>query len=545
MECIGATLLANEPQPELLRGFLHGTPTRSLRESAAGMFMLGSAGGANTGPGVENEKLPNNPWQFIFLIEGSLLWAGSLSSQQSGMSSVGRFATSPFTVRHVAAGNSSFDGARDQAGVVEVWTPVWSRPSSVREIERLLADGRVEVRARSGSMERARDALDFADAVGSLGVDRGVESFLRFALLDRRGGSYIAVPAGRLQVRHRSEVDLLRQLDAQLDVLDSQFIRRFKGDGPPANLRSLRSNVNEARFDVATRGGSDAMVRLVRAVGALERVLARRDPSKDPRLPRPLGGLGLEWIAACGDTPEVRLAAALTSLGRTGGAGGFRSYVSSVSPQKEWEFLPAPRSRSWFGSTLPARLASVLSRRLLDVNAPGKEAAGGRNPTWGARQVGIEDIAVFLEPGLIDEVALEELLFGFTWVKQGPGPKPRIGGPAAPPAPREYALLKLLCLPDGVPVGTERVTLKTPPELVPLLIAGRVDDAVRVASAALRARGLKPRRLSPSHRTDAEFGTRLAAALLFPMFQVDALLRDALLPSTEEHHLTQEMTDAV
>lgn len=531
----------------LLEAALFGDLTRDLLERPGGQFDPGTAGGFNTGPGFESKGLPNNPWSFILLVEGTMVWAGSIASRQQGLSTGNPMAVSPFTVRHVAAGYTSAGRVEDNPQKVraEVWMPVWERPSSLTEIERFIAEGRVEVKGRSGSTERARDSLDFADAVGSLGVDRGVTGFVRYALAKRRGDSYIALPAGRLSVNHRREIDLLRQLDAELDLLDGQFLRRFPGDGPPAILTSLRRNLNDARFDVATRGGPDSMVRLVRSIGALERVLARRDPSKDPKLARPLGGLGLEWIAACGDAPEVRLAAALTSLGRTGGAGGFRSYVSSVSPQKEWEFLPAPRSRSWFGATVPARLASVLARRLLDVNAPGKEAARGRNPTWGARQVGLEDIAVFLEPGLIDEVALEELIFGFTWVKQGPGPRSRVGGPAAPPAPREYALLKLLCLPDGVPVGTERIILKTPPELVPLLMAGRVDDAVRLASAALRARGFEPRRLSPTDRTDAEFGTRLAAALLFPMFQVNALLRDALLPNTEEHHPTQETTDAV
>lgn len=37
----------------------------------------------------------------------------------------------------------------------------------------------------------------------------------------------------------------------------------------------------------------------------------------------------------------------------------------------------------------------------------------------------------------------------------------------------------------------------------------------------------------------------LAAALLIPMFQINALLRDALLNTTEDAPFTQEMPDAV
>ena len=533
------TVLAKETTTSrnLLQTSLCGFLTNELVERPGGQFDPGSAGGFNTGPGFETKGLPNNPWSFILLVEGTMVWAGTLASRQQGMATGNPMAVSPFTVRHVAAGYASAGKAEDNAQKVraEVWMPVWNRLASLSEVERFIAEGRVEVKGRTGSPERARDSLDFADAVGSLGVDRGVTSFVRFALAKRRGDSYIALPAGKLNVSHRGEVDLLRQLDVQLDVLDGQFLRRFKGEGPPALLDSLRRNLNDARFEVATRGGSDAMVRLMRAVGALERVIAKRDPSKEPKLPRPLGGLGTEWITACGDSPEVRIAAALTSLGRTGGAGGFRSYIAPVSPQADWEFLPSQRSRSWFGASLMARLASVLSRRMLDTKAAGAEAAVGRNPTWGARPVGMDEIGLLFEPAAIDETCLEELIFGLTWVKPS-GVERRVGGrPSGPPVPRQYALLKLLCLPDGIPLGSERLAVPTPAQLAPLLQAGRVDDAVSLARATLQAKGLKPRQLAPLGRTDTEFGNRLAAALLIPMFQVTTLLGDALLPTSDEN----------
>ena len=531
------TVLAKDPSAsqDLLQAALFGTLTNRLLERPGGQFDPGSAGGFNTGPGFETKGLPNNPWAFILLVEGTMVWAGSLASRQQGMATNNPMAVSPFTVRHVAAGYASAGKVEDNTQKVraEVWMPVWDRPASLTEVERFIAEGRVEVKGRTGSSERARDSLDFADAVGSLGVDRGVTSFVRFALAKRRGDSYIALPAGKLDVGHRGEVDLIRQLDTQLDLLDGQFLRRFKGEGPPAVLDSLRRNLNDARFEVATRGGSDAMVRLMRAIGSLERILAKRDPSKEPKLPRPLGGLGTEWIAACGHSPELRIAAAITSLGRTGGAGGFRSYISPVSPKADWEFLPSPRSRSWFGASLMARLASVLSRRMLDTRTPGEEAANSRNPTWGARQVSLDEIALMLEPEVLDEACLEDMIFGLTWVKPS-GVENRVDQrPSVPPIPRQYALLKLLCLPDGIPVGSERLALPTPAQLVPLLQAGRVDDAVHLARATLHAKGLKACQIAPLGRTDTEFGTRIAAALLIPMFQVHTLLGDALLPTAD------------
>lgn len=541
LRSLQATLLAADPgvSKRLLAAALFGIPTIDLIGRPGGQFDPGTAGGFNTGPGLESKDLPNNPWSFILLVEGTMVWAGTLASRQQGMATGNSMAVSPFTVRHVAAGYASAGKVEDSPQKVraEVWMPIWNRLASLGEVERFIAEGRVEVKGRSGSPERARDSMDFADAVGSLGVDRGVTSFVRFALTKRRGDNYIALPAGKLDVSHRGEVDMLRQLDVQLDVLDGQFLRRFKGEGPPAVLDSLRRNLNEARFEVATRGGSDAMVRLIRAMGALERVLAKRDPSKEPTLPRPLGGLGTEWIAACGDSPEVRIAAALTSLGRTGGSGGFRSYIAPVSPQADWEFHPSQRSRSWFGASLMARLASVLSRRMLDTKTAGAEAAVGRNPTWGTRPVGMDEIGLLFEPAAIDEACLEELIFGLTWVKPS-GVERRVGGrPSGPPVPRQYALLKLLCLPDGIPLASERLAIPTPAQLVPLLQAGRVDAAVSLGRATLQAKGLKPRQIAPLGRTDTEFGNRLAAALLIPMFQVTTLLGDALLPTSDENDL--------
>lgn len=180
-----------------------------------------------------------------------------------------------------------------------------------------------------------------------------------------------------------------------------------------------------------------------------------------------------------------------------------------------------------------ARLASVLSRRMLDTRTPGAEAANGRNPTWGSRQVSLDEIGLLLEPDVLDEACLEDLIFGFTWVQPN-GLTNRIHGRSSgPPIPRHYALLKLLCLPDGVPVGTDRLALPTPAQLVPLLQAGRVDEAVHLARATLHAKGLKARQIAPIGRTDTEFGTRLAAALLIPIFQVHTLLGDALLPTAD------------
>jgi CRISPR-associated protein Csx17 len=526
-----------ERSARLLRSALFGDSVSELPERPAGQFDPGTAGGFNTGPGFEFKDLPNNPWTFVLLVEGALVWASGIASRQQGAASGYRFAVSPFTVRHRAAGYGSagYDDDDPQRVRAEVWMPVWRRPTGLAEITRFIAEGRVEVRERNREPKRAVDSLDFAEAVTSLGVDRGVDHFVRYAFVKRRGESYIALPAGVLDVRYRRDVDLLPRLDAEMAIID-RFLARFPGEqGPPAHLLSLRRAIDDARFEVAERGGFDPMTRVIRAIGALEMNIARRDPSKDPRLPRPLGGLGSEWVEACGHEVEVRLAAALASIEPTGGAGPFRSYVAPLSPHEPNRYAPSTRTLVWSGIDVADRIANVLHRRLLDVRSRSSdEAARGRNPTWGARRVSLDDVAMFLAPGLVDDRALEELMFGFTWVKHSRSVARQNASVSSPPLPRSYALLKLLFLPHAIARGREPIRLVPDPAIVPLLRGGSITEAVEIARRQLAAKGLRPRRVVENGPSDSSFGRRLAAALLFPVSQITALEDRALLPRRDE-----------
>jgi CRISPR-associated protein Csx17 len=288
------------------------------------------------------------------------------------------------------------------------------------------------------------------------------------------------------------------------------------------------------------------MVRLVRALGALEMVLAHRDPGKAPQLPRPLGGLGFQWVPACGDDAEVRIAAALASIAPTGSAGPLRSYLAPLDPRDPHRYAPAPRALAWTGTDLADRLASVLQRRLLDVrtHAP-DESSRRRNPTWGSRHATLDEVATFLTPGLLDDSAIEELLFGFSWVKHARDPSPAHSRHTSSPLPRAYALLKLLFLADDIPRPEGRIRLTPDPAIVPRLRTGRVTEAVDIARRQLAAIGLRPRRVVDDHMVNATLGRRLAAALLIPVAQTSALLEDALLPNaknaTDDH---EEKTNA-
>ena len=103
--------------------------------------------------------------------------------------------------------------------------------------------------------------------------------------------------------------------------------------------------------------------------------------------------------------------------------------------------------------------------------------------------------------------------------------------------PRAYALLKLLFLPDGkltLKAGGEPIEIKHEPTIIPLLRAGRADEAVQTAVRRLRAAGLVP--LSEDFDIADDDAVRMAAALLIPIYpsSVHALARLVLRPKAEE-----------
>ena len=118
-----------------------GSPSK-LNKASVGQFSPGRAGGPNATQGMEGDST-DNPWDFILMLEGTLLLAGA-ALRRLGPSESGRSAF-PFTVRTVAAGFDS-PASRDEAeSRGELWLPLWSRSASAGEIRQLFGEGRAEV----------------------------------------------------------------------------------------------------------------------------------------------------------------------------------------------------------------------------------------------------------------------------------------------------------------------------------------------------------------------------------------------------------------
>jgi len=511
---------------ELLRNILFNELTDQLQISSVGQYDPGRSGGFNQGAEIETKNFPVNPWSYILTLEGTIPWTSSIARRNK---SEGKgYLRSPFTVRSRPVGYTSSTEADSASARAEIWTPLWSQPATYQEIKALLSEGRADI-----GRNPATNGIDFAEAVTSLGTDRGISEFVRYNLLQRRGNSYVALPAGRFPVQFRSESDLVRELKPLLNQIT------IKGDEAPARLISARRNLDEKIFSLLLHGGAKNVKNLIAAIGRLEKIIAQSGYSKKPITRRPIAGLTPEWIYAADDgSIELRIATALASIGATGGVGPIRANLAPVDPTAPWKWKEGRGQTAWEGNSLSTRLASVIARRMMDAESLGTES----NPLWGSIQIDPQDIGTFIE-GDLNEQLVEDLLFGLTWIRWSDkkavsalrnkllfrnGWKYPLNERLIS---RPFALIKLLFLPGGIEKGDEKVTIKAEPSIIPLLRGGRINDACTIAGRRLRGTGFKP---MTSSFPDGEEGLRIAAAILLPMRNEKEMMKRVLQPQEKD-----------
>lgn len=276
--------------------FEEGAPV--LRSDAVGQFDPGAAGGLRAD--VAGGKPLTNPWDFVLLIEGSLIWASGVARRLGGATSV---AAMPFTVAPSAVGQGSL--ASGEKAKAELWAPLWNQPLGLPALRRLFAEGRI-----SWSESQARTGLDVARAVRTLGVDAGISEFVRHVVAERMGQSPLAVPVGRFKVRAEPKVQVLASLDRWVDRL-----RRAAGaQSAPSSLVRAALGVDRALF-AATRRSSRprALQDLLVAVSAAEALCGRTERGRVDGTVPPVDWLSpAAWLPVLDDdTPELRLAASV------------------------------------------------------------------------------------------------------------------------------------------------------------------------------------------------------------------------------------------
>jgi CRISPR-associated protein Csx17 len=343
---------------DLLRGALFGEPVR-LVVGSPGQFDSKGAGGANESRNGSAAGLIN-PWMYILSMEGALLFAAT-SSRRLGSHRTA--AAAPFTVSGTQVGYAS--SAPAENANYEFWAPLWSRPSNLDAIRGVLAEGRANWGASP-----ARNGVDFLRAMRSLGVDRGLNAFVRYVFLERNGQSKVAVPLGI----HRVVDDRGVQLTSDLDP----WIQRLRGAGPnSAAVRSAANRVESALFAAAERPESGALSALLYECAQAELALGRSRSARDSGIP-PIPMLSAKhWLPRLAEpSPEFRVALAIASgfqerpprIGASDSAGR----LERASQCRTWaEYLrPITRARSRFvWSERGALVPGFGTRPILDLLA--------------------------------------------------------------------------------------------------------------------------------------------------------------------------------
>lgn len=551
---------SNQPAIGISRELLHDAlfkvrTNRLIERRTSSLYDSGAVGGPNATQGMERDSL-SNPWNVILALDGTISFAGAATKRLgANAANDGAF---PF---QVSTSITVQDGLahKERAGT-EIWLPLWKRPARSDEVLALLREGRAHCGQRA-----ARTGVDMARAIASLGVDRGVWAFSRYAILKGRvgGDNYnTAASLGRFFVAERQHVDLLREVDSWLE----RFSRAAGEKNAPPRFSSALWRIDSAIFDFCKYGGAASFQKIIVALGAAERELAltpgKVGQSKWP--PGPLAGLCKDWIEAADDgSHEFAIARALAGVhhepdrrGEKPKIGPLRANLEPVDWEKKRCTAWAEKDRAvvWNAADLATNLANVLARRMMD----GPRAGCERLPLAARFTVPLDTIADLIA-GDLDDERIEQLIWGLMLIDgwhgtpararseqrrdcQGAGPLEPGANESTWPLPRDYALLKLLYLPRPLAAdrrdgklcwrlardGESGIVIRPEPRILPLLRAGRICEACRIAAQRLRVSGLSPMPgplptgvvrnddwSGPG--ADLRQAQRLAAALLIPV----------------------------
>jgi len=332
----------------------------ALTGLSVGQYSPGDAGGAN-GTNAPDADSRLNAWDFILMLEGTLLFTASSTRRMESHASAR--AAAPFAVGSQAAGYASAADS-DEGARGEQWMPLWSQPMTCCELHRLLAEGRVQLGGHA-----AREPLDLAKAVARLGTARGIKAFQRYGYIERNGQSNLAVPLGRFVVTECPTTSL-----ACLDDLESWLprLRRCARErDAPRRLKQAERRLADALFAVIQHPHEpmywQAVLLQLADVEAIQVHGAGRKAGPIPRL-RP------DWARAADDgSTEIRLAVAM-ALQVADARGG----VKADGVRRHWvtlekgRFKDARTDRVMQGRNGRDDAIAVVARRLVEVDQRGE-----------------------------------------------------------------------------------------------------------------------------------------------------------------------------
>ncbi len=386
---------------------IFGIGVAPLVDAAIGQFDPGSAGGSNSAPQGKGKSLVN-PWDFVLMIEGSIVFSGAAVRRQGEPSAT---MSVPFTFTPSSAGYAS---ATPENGRGEIWAPLWSEPATFPGIRNLFAEGRVTWNGRN-----ARTGLDAVRAISTLQHDRRIESFARFAITERFGLSNVAVPVGRISTPHqqREEVAVTAGLDRWL-----KSIRDIGERFTPSSISEGLRRIDRALFALAQCQQTDARAELLLdvlyEVAVLETMCSR---STNVRAKvRPIRGTAAsDWMRPLqllfDESVEARIAWALASgRGSTKAEPqSLRELLTPVGPDGKW--TATAMVDGLLSAPIESVLANAAGRRewVTSASSSDEQARKGSRIafTYGGRIRAADAIA--LAQGRVDGERLRRCLQAF------------------------------------------------------------------------------------------------------------------------------------
>lgn len=497
------------------------------------LFDSTRVGGPNQTTGFE-AKAGSNPWDFILMLEGAILFAGAIGRKlDDSREPSARF---PFLFQASPIGlGSSFLG--ESAGR-ELWLPLWAKAATLDEIRSLLAEGRIEKHGRM-----AKRGTDAFVAAAQLGFDRGITAFQRVGFFKGRIGGdnyFTAIDQGRIEPRRNQAVDLLREADEWL----TQLVSASYSDKCPASVASAAVSLERriaALAVTAQEDSTDRLIAVLAALGATERALAKCFKWAKSAYLRPLGGLSPNWgrlelsSIEPGNSISFRLAQSVAAMRAWQGKKTlwFRQHLEPLemgaNKERSWvNWADQPTNDvAWHDGDLADALNAILARRLVRVQQAGISGW----PDWSPHPAQLADITAFIE-GRTNNTLLADLIWGLSlvdWesivrnehhdrpmsdVQPAPGTKPDADAHRVVPS-SFYALLRL-CFRRPVN-GQDAVPLV--PAILHRAMNGDGAAASVLAARRLRASGQRP--LVNRLPVSGDAAHRTAAAMLFPISLAD------------------------
>ena len=404
--------------PRWLRAALFGNAAPGLaRSSPVGQFFPGAAGGANAISGFDAPSAVN-PWDFILIIEGALLFAsGSVKRLESANSGALVY---PFCVRQAGVGYASATGLDEVEARCEMWMPLWGGETTANEVRAIFSEGRAQVRGRA-----ARSGVDFAQAAVTLGVDRGIAAFQRYGFQVRNGLAYFATPLERIIVRRNARADLLVDIEQWHDRLRQKAGPRAN-PVPPASVARALNQLERRIVELCSDDSPSSLQLLIAALGATERALARSFEWTTNADLRPLSGLKKLWLETSDENAnefrEFRLARSIA--GMRAWLGGETLWLRqhfeplSIGTSKEsawvkWDDQPN-NDVVWREGELAVTMNKILTRRFIRFE---KAGANGQ-PDWSPFDAKFDDITAFID-GRTNDTLLADLIWGLSLVDWG------------------------------------------------------------------------------------------------------------------------------